>query len=248
MRVLTVALAVLALAGAAQADMLIDFGEPALVNEMPNETYDPTPSPDPFLGKHWANADCDTADANAIRNFNLVDAATGAATGAVAGVSGFTTDSGYNPNPDPGDPHCRGVDAQVVYPRTAQRDIVGVPHDKVGIVTISGLTEPEYAIRIFGSLAANPAKSWYNDNSRRNNHTVGGVTMLLHCFENTSDTVTFYNVAPVNGEIVIETTGAPNPEGGSSYAYLGVVELIVPEPATLSLLALGGLVAIRRRR
>jgi len=262
MRMLITAVTVLAVAhvaqsnGIAQADILVDFGEPETVLGMPNFTYDPTPSPDPFLGKYWINgAMAGDGEPNTVTVFNdLVDSAGNVLTGTSMSVTGFSTDSGYE---EGAERPCNGVDAEVIYPRTAQRDYVGCkyaldPNDAnatVGIVTFSGLTEPEYTIKIFGSLWSDPDKSWYNDDNRRNLHTVGNVSKVLHCFDNTSDTVSFYNIAPVNGEITILTTGAePGGDWTYSYGYLSAMELIIPEPTTLALLAAGVFGVTRRRR
>lgn len=244
MRVLTVALAMLAIAGMAQgAEILLDFGEPPEVQSFPegpwetNETYNPTPSPDPFQSRHWNNlAMAGDGEPNTIKAFpNLVDA-TGAVTAVSAAVTGFTTD---------GD---KGIDAQVVYPNTAQMDAVGVKNDQWATVTITGLTEPAYNLRLFSSTVETVA--WYNDNNRRTFFRANGHALIFYGSGNTDQTMTLWNVAPVEGVITLEVQGAP--PGGEetySYGYLNVAELsVVPEPATLSLLALGGLVAIRRRR
>jgi len=238
MRVLTVALALVAIAGIAQADILVDFGEPEFVNGMPNATYYPTPSPDPFLGKYWnMGAMGGDGDANTVTVFNdLVDSAGNVLTGTSMSVTGFPTDGN------------KGLPGSVVYPQSASQDAVGCKHgEDPGIITISGLTEPEYTVRLFSST--NEDVSWYNDDTRRTDVTIGGVTKMIHCSGNTDYIESFYNVAPVGGSITVEVTGAtPGGDATYSYGYLNVMELVVPEPATLSLLAIGGLVAIRRRR
>ena len=246
MRTLIVALAVLAVAhaaqsnGIAQADLLIDFGEAEFVNEMPNPSYNPTPSPVPFMGKHLNNVWCDptSGGANAVAHTTIVDTTGGALPGVSVTTQYFVTDGWKGPND--------GI--STAYPDTAEVDALGCKHlDPSGLVTISGLTEAEYTVRLFSST--HEEKAWYNDNARRTDFTVGGVTKMVHCSGNLDYVESFYNVAPVGGTIVVEVTGAiPGGEETYSYGYINVLELVVPEPATLSLLALGGLVAIRRRR
>lgn len=248
MRVLTVALAVLAIAGMAQgAEILMDFGEPPEIQAFPegpwdpNPTYKPTPSPDPFQSRHWNNlCMAGDGDANTITAFpNMVDA-NGVGTAVSAAVTGFTTDGN------------KGMDAEVVYPNTAQHDAVGVKGidsgGSYGTVTISGLSEPAYNIRLFSSTHEDV--SWYNDDTRRTFFRANGHSLVFYGSGNTDQTMTLWNVAPVGGVILLEVTGAiPGGEATYSYGYLNVAELfVVPEPATLSLLALGALAAIRRRR
>jgi len=253
MRILTVALALVAIAGMAQADILIDFGEPEFVNGMPNATYYPTPSPDSFQGRYWNMAYCDpTEDPNGIEQrgynpvtiSNLVDS-TGAATSANVTLKYFITDGSM------------GMPSEVVYPQSAQADGIGRPWidpndpdakgPNPGSIVVSGLTEPEYTLRVFSSAYTD--KSYYNDGNRRTLVTVNGDSRMIHSYANEDYIESFYNIAPVGGSISLEVTGA-TPGGGEtySYGYIQVLELVVPEPATLSLLAIGGLVAIRRRR
>jgi len=238
MRVLTLVLAVLAIAGMAQADFLLDFGEAvAPAGQIPYGSELPTRSPDPYQGRYWNNVwtgGWASGDPNEVASFsNLVDT-TGAATGVSASVRGFTTD-GTN-----------GIAAQVLYPQSAQQDGVGCKHGEApGIVTISGLTEPEYTIRLFSS--ATTEKYYYNDDNRRTLFTVNGVSKIVHPYGNTDSVESFYNVAPVDGTIAVEVTGAtPGGEETYSFGYLNVMELVVPEPATLSLLALCALAVGRK--
>jgi len=145
--------------------------------------------------------------------------------------------------------------AEVVYPQTAQIDAIGVknidPNDPTnpGIVTISGLTEPEYTIRLFSSATNDAEKDWYNDNNRRIDFTIGGLTKTVHSYGNTDYVESFWSVAPINGAITVQVAGAtPGGEETYSYGYLNVMEIVVPEPATVSLLASGALAVIRKHK
>ena len=228
-------LLVLALAGVAQADILLDFGEAAIIGGSANPTYNPTPSPDPYQSRHWNNVFLDPESPNTMWFPNLTDT-TGGATTISAGVVTFTTDGN------------RGMAIDCVYPSTAQEDAVGCKNDVTSSVILTGMTAPKYSILLFGSTHANVA--WYNTDNRRGDYTIGGTTItLINCL-NKHRRAEFYDISPdANDEIVISVSGAtPGGTETYSYGYLNVAEIIVPEPATLSLLALGGLVAIRRRR
>jgi len=237
MRGRTIALAVLLLGVPLQADILVDF------NEDPYDfctcVYYPTPSPDPLGGRHWNNVWGDIQDPNHVESFSdLVDTTGAVVAGLALSVSGFQADV---PN---------GMNVDGAYPQTAQIDAVGTEYgEPPGIVTISGLTEPEYTIRLLSSASDDPERSWYNDDTRRTDFAIGGVTKTVHCYANTNYVESFWNVAPVGGVITVEVTGA-TPGGTETYSwgYLNVMEIIVPEPATLSLLALGCLAVIRRHR
>ena len=232
----TVALVlVLALASVAQADLLIDLGEPDIIQGTSNVTYNPTPSPDPYQSRHWNNVWADTQSANPLVFSNLIDS-TGAGTTMGVSLANFPTDGN------------KGMDAEAVYPRTAQRDAVGVKNDSTAYVVLTGMTAPKYSVLLFGS--AHQDVAWYNTDNRRADYTIGGDTRTrINCL-NTNQRDEYYDISPdANDEIVISVSGAtPGGTETYSYGYLNVVHVIVPEPATLSLLALGGLVAIRRRR
>jgi hypothetical protein len=134
--------------------------------------------------------------------------------------------------------------SSALYPETAQRDSwvayseAGVTPLWVGHVILKNLPGSAYDVTLFGSRST-------GSNNRLARFTIDGVDQVLDCQANTDKVVTFKGIAPVNGEI--DVTVQSHLEAG--YAYLGVVDLLeVPEPATLSLLVLGGLAMLRRRR
>ena len=231
------------LAGVGQAaSILLDFGEPDEIpigSGTPNATYNPTPSPDPYQGRHWNNVWGSTPTPGTPESFpGLIDD-TGAATAVQADVSGFTTDGNA------------GMNVSAMYVNTATQDEVGCKDlasgGTTGIVTLSGLTEPLYTLKVFGSAHLAPPV-WYNADTRRGDYTVGGNTQTLISYGNTNQYVVFY-ASPVGGVITLSVDGAtPGGTETYSYGYLNVLEVIIPEPATLSLLVLGGLAVIRRRR
>lgn len=229
MRIAIALLAVLAMACVAQAGtvtqtVLIDFGEPALVDGNANPTYLPAPSP-PFNNM-------ETEDTVA-----LIDT-TGAASGITATTTGFKTDGQG------------GMDANNLYVYEAQKDYVGCAEDQPSSVTLTGLTEAEYTIVVFGSRDTG---AWGAPLFRSGKFSVDG--WANHAVQdhlgNTTNKLVFSDVAPVGGTITLDILGSERDllNGVSfNYAYINVMEILVPEPATMSLLALGGVLAIRRRR
>ena len=232
MRIPIVAVAIMAIACAAQAgpitqSIMVDFGEPELVGGLPNATYLPTPAP-------WNNGE----DGGTIAD--LTDMGNNL-TGITMVVGDTITTDGQG-----------GMDANNLYPYTAQKDYVGCGHDQLTTITLSGLTESEYSLRIFGSRSTS---AWGAPDYRKGKFSVDGMTTYKtqDHMGNTIVKTSFYNVAPaVGGVITLSMAGYPDwdPVTGimRGHAYINVLEVLVPEPATLSLLALGGLVAIRRRR
>jgi len=133
--------------------------------------------------------------------------------------------------------------SSALYPETAQRDSWVVWDDLtepgwIGHVILKNLPGSAYDVTLFGSRSTGL-------NNRLARFTIGGVDQVLDCQANTDKVVTFTGIVPVNGEI--DVTVQSHLDVG--YGYLGVVDLLeVPEPATLSLLVLGGLAMLRRRR
>ena len=234
MRIVIASLTILAMACIAQAGaitntILIDFGEPQFIGVDPNGdpnanmTYLPSPEPP------WNNM-----DGNQILALNDTS---GAASGITAETDAWGTDGQG------------GMDANNLYVYEAQKDYVGVNYNANATVTLTGLTESEYTIVVFGSRDSG---SWGAPMFRTGQFSVDGWAnhQTQNHSGNTSIKTYFSDVAPVGGTIVLDVTGLQQWTGAAwlGYAYIDVMEILVPEPATLSLLALGGLVAIRRRR
>ena len=255
MRKILMLFTVLALAIGAQAAVVqIDFGvpDPNIVLPSPTDPNQWLPS-----GGNWNNAwYIGQANGGADSVFpNLTDT-TGANSGLTLtvpndwetdGDGGVPTNTLGYPQPNASDDYI-GCGVHVNKPYSA-----GLPGPPVEwhTVTLSGCTEPEYTLTVYG---AREAGSWGAPNARMGYFSVdGGATMQLQVHDgNTSNVNVFPNVAPdANGEITLSASGVGNidPIGRIfGYAYLNVLEVEIPEPATMSLLALGGLVAIRRRR
>ena len=60
--------------------------------------------------------------------------------------------------------------------------------------------------------------------------------------------MSFFETLDENGDIAIDVTYSITDSGAGDIAFRGVMITAVPEPATMSLLALGGLAMLRRRR
>ena len=235
MRTVSLLVSVLLVAGVAQAGLitqtiLVDFGEPELVNGLPNPTYLPSPEP-PYNNMEVASTVADAMDT------------TGALTGVTIVTAGFTTDG------------MGGEDANNLYPYSAQKDYVGCSYAAPSTITMTGLTEAEYTIVLFGSREL--GGSWTDDGRILRASVDGGTTWQeQHIAGNTTKKMSFLDVAPVGGTITVDVIGGsiirpdrPDPPGTPwGYAYVNVMEVNIPEPATMSLLALGGLALIRRRR
>ena len=231
MRIPIVAVAIMAIACMAQAgtitqSIMVDFGEPEFVSGLPNPTYLPTPAP-------WNNGE----DGGTIAN--LTDTGSNL-TGITMVVSDVFSTDGQG-----------GVDANNLYPYTAQKDYIGCGNDQLSTITLSGLTESEYTLKIFGSRDTG---AWGAPAYRKGRFSLDGMATYKtqDHMGNTIVKTVFDDVAPVGGVITLTMAGYPewDPvyEVMRGHAYINVLEILVPEPATLSLLALGGLVAIRRRR
>ena len=221
MRTLTVVMAILAIAGMAQANtIMVDFGEPAIILGNPNPTYLPTAG-------NWNMAE------TAGTVLNMIDT-TGAATGIDLTTAGFTTD-GIGGVPG----------ASNMWILTAQLDYVGCNYNQPSTLTLSGLTAPQYTIRLFGSRSN---LAWGAPLYRKGQFSIGASPVQVQDHMDNTTVRTDFTVAPVGGQIVVDVVGLMEGPANIGYAYVNVMEIIVPEPATLSLLALGGLAAIRRRR
>ena len=240
MHKLIVILAVLAVATGAQASIIwIDAGAPD-----PNlGAWSPPIDPNSWLptGGNWNNIWYSNATAQVFSN--LTDT-TGGNSGITLTVPKFTL--GQETDGIGGAPN-----NLLGYPETASLDNFGVSEAQWQSLTLSGLNDAlEYTITIYGNRATS---AWGAPQHRKGLWRVQGSTKLQEHFGNLSNVTKFVNITPVSGQIVVDmkgfaevNTGDPNTNIG--WAYLSVMEIEIPEPATMSLLALGGLVAIRRRR
>jgi hypothetical protein len=145
-----------------------------------------------------------------------------------------------------------GVVDSTLYPSTAQQDFIfmdGSYNNGLAnalLVAIVGLPSSNYDVKLFGSRITPGA-------GRVGTYLVNGQTQTLDAYANTSNTITFANV-PV-GDVTIGGVVEHNAilltcyVTGTNYGYLSVADLnAVPEPATMGLLILGALAALRRRR
>lgn len=240
--------------GAQAATVQIDFGVPDpniyTYLQYPPMPADWNPSPAPWNNAWYVN---DAWEPNTEQLFPNLTTTTGANSGLTLSVSeNFTTDGGTAAEPN----------NLLGYPETT-RSVIGTQHrpadpnavpprvypDWSSSMTISGCTEAEYTLVVWASQKTG---SWGGSNYRRGYYSVdGGASMQFMAYYANDDTVlTFPNVAPDgNGEITLSLMGQLNLEPlFRGNANIAVLEIIIPEPATMSLLALGGLVAFRRRR
>ncbi len=84
-------------------------------------------------------------------------------------------------------------------------------------------------------------------------YTVTGLNSLngvLNSSNNNTEVLTIDGITPdASNEIFIDVTAGPNNNNGIGFFYLGLMQVdVVPEPASLSLLAASGLLVLGRRR
>ena len=233
-----VAFVVTALAGVAQADYLFDFNANL-------DAGDPNTGPIVSASPPWNNVPWPAYATSPVPLLtNAIDT-----TGAPSTVDLWGTPN-WNGNFERGDPN------DGIFPGTAKIDEWMNANQANGpettkTVTFQQLPDAEYTVRVYASYS-NPSSTWAH---RTGDYTMDGVTIRFDANDNWDNYITFANVHPdPNGTLTLDVTTvswqqedyAPTYVWGS--AVLNAVEFIVPEPATMSALALGGLALIRRRR
>ncbi|MCC7145217.1 MAG: PEP-CTERM sorting domain-containing protein [Phycisphaeraceae bacterium] len=175
---------------------------------------------------------------------DLVDA-----NGASTGINLLVTDSFY--------PwwNTSGTTASTIFPASASRDGfyvtatdfgAGAP-DPTGGFELQNL-DPAYTydVLLYGSRAG-------VSDVRESQYTVTGAgiqVLLLNASGNVDNYVVATGVVPdANGKITIDVAAGPNNNHSAQLAYINLVTLTaVPEPASVTLLALGATALLRRRR
>jgi len=88
--------------------------------------------------------------------------------------------------------------------------------------------------------------------NRETQYTLAGATsgsVTLNATNNTTNTVTYSLTPNASGEILISIGPGANNNNSNHFTYLNVLEInTVPEPGSVALLGLGGLLLMRRRR
>ena len=223
---------VLLLVGAVQADVLIDLGfrvppvnpetDGNVWNDVPRKFEGPGrgPARDAWVsGVGWTSVG------------ELVDDA-GALSGVYVETQDIPSDGGNNAPTTTG------------YPANAEIDWwngQGSVHPNPAFIYLTGLNDTlTYSMNI---RAWYPTNAWVYGSGQ---YTCQGTTYF---YDNAGAVVyNFPNLTPVGGEIALQMD-AWTPAGQALPTEMGIslIELI-PEPTTLSLLALAGLAALRRRR
>jgi hypothetical protein len=226
--------ACLSVVSAAQAEqILFDFGP----------ISNPTASPDSSL-RYWNNQTAEYTPSVAQGLHNI--------------IAGGVDSDGYEvPGLEVYQLNCWGTYAggvvdNTVYPATAQSDslLVDGSHN-VGLANamqlcIAGLDGYSYDVTIFGSDNSSAGLSVCT-------FVVNGQEEEFDCGMNTDTTVTFPAVAvgdvTIGDKVMHDAILIKAYVAAGNTGCLGVVDLYaVPEPAMLSLIALGGVVTLSRRR
>lgn len=144
-------------------------------------------------------------------------------------------------------------DAAIFDPQAARDSLYGNTgpwYDTIvpsGGILLTGLNPARaYDFTIFAS------RMGVSDN-REARYDVNGLnsgTDFLNSSNNVSEVAFIGGIYPTAaGEITLDVTKGPNNTNGTGFFYIGAVAMnyVVPEPASLALLALGGLAVLRRR-
>lgn len=213
-RLFIVVCALFAITAAAQADILIDFGDSEVTTGVDG------------LGRTWNNS---THGNEGVAD--LLDTA-----GVSSGASFSQVGNGYYI----AGPNTSGANGTTTgYPDSATSDSFYVNHGNPIVFDIAGLdplTEYEFTVYASRSGTGDPRISQYTFTGSTTD------TVSLNAYGNVNDTVTAVATTDATG---LMTLTWQRTEG--SYGYLGVLE-ITPEPASLSLVGLGAIALLRRRR
>ena len=226
---------VLLLAGVSQADILMDFGYRQEPNAPETDGRYWNAAPRFYGGSVWTQPSSDTYNTPI---GELVDS-TGALSGSYCYAIDIPGTSGKNGPADPNYP------ARVTYDwwngqSTADPNAAGIK--------ITGLAAGTYEMNIWVGY---PCDLMWTDGAGK--YTVQGQVQTFVDTPSPPDVwdpvlMNFPGLVPVGGEIVLWMESLPGARTPlPAYNAIMMMELI-PEPATLSLLALGGLAFIRRRR
>ena len=237
-------LALAMLTGVAQADYLFD---------LEGKTY-PVPTPDP--DSTWNMVDWPAfAVTPGLLKTGVVDD-----TGAASSVQVWG-DRNWNGSWPEDALDTRGGDpADGQFPGTAKlenwiisgptsTDPENPPEEATKGLSFRNLPDEMYSLKIYASH--NTSSSW---DHRKGTYEANGVSKIFDAHNNADNYLILNNVVPVGGVIDLNITTISWQQSTMTTPYIwgssaiNAVQLIVPEPATMSLLALGGLVAIRRRR
>ena len=226
---------VLLLAGISHADILIDFGYRQFEDKDTAETDGRywNPAPRFYGGSVWTQPAINTAG-DPIGE--LVDS-TGALSGAYCYAIDIPATSGNNGPSNPSYP------AQVTYDWWNGQ---GTNNPNPAGIKITGLAAGTYEMNIWVGY---PTDLMWTDGAGK--YTVQGQVQTFvtpHPPEGWAPVLmNFPGLSPVGGEIELTIEKFPGIRGLPANNGIMLMELI-PEPTTLSLLALAGLAALRRRR
>lgn len=211
-------------------------------------------SPRPLIATLGALALCTGANA-ALIDFNDRQGSDGdftfdTPTDGPLGATGITVDFAGSIN-DSGS----GTNHQGAYPIDAAEDYFFTNTSTGAVsssITLEGLTGPAYDIVIYASIATDGGLGLrIGDYTVNGAFSDGGVSDDFDPFVDgfTNGTVmTWTNVTPIAGEITVEIN-VPAPATSVNTAVINALEFsVIPEPASLSLLAAGGLLIAGRRR